>query len=1655
MSFSGFLYGKVGVDVMPVTEGFRRELKERLTAATANMDVKIPVNLDVDDGAFKAWKEREEHDDLNQKVKLNFDRTALQKTARDAARQGGVELSKGMDKSMSDLEGKLSKRKLRVPMDAETKDFRKQVNQSANMLEGSLSKAWQRGMKLPDGMAVNTANKLRAAFDKTDFKITPDLQLNVQEAERQVARIGDRLRLADAFARQADQVRRRAQRLSMQMPDLKMKLDLDGTISGLEQAREKLLNNERVSLDVRSKLDLETGKANEELDRLQRKHDKLKMDLDLQTAGASAHLAYFTRPRTVDVFARFKGTDMGKILGGMTSGATGLQGVQSNFQKLVNLMDHLDEKVPRFSLLGAGFLSLGAGATNVMASVGGVAKSIVSMSKAAYAAPAALGATAAGLFGAVAAAKTASDNFSLAGTALDNLQGKVGSAFWDQARQPLKDMANSLGPEFLNNMERVGAEEGNIAAGLAKIVTQADEGKRINLMLSDTQSSLRELVPGVQGVVKVLTSLGTAGGQYLPQFSNWLSGMAARSAEWAHSVEADNGRVQFAMGEVKQQAGFLGSSIGSLKGIFMGTFGTLAKYEDGIHGFSDTLAQADKAVNSVRFQQTLGSLIDGAQTAQARVRDSFASVGEDAYSLRGAFQQAFGDAGTVVGSAVEGISKMLASAEPGIRDFTSGVAQGWQKFMAAFGDSGPAFSSLLSMTGQLASTFGGTLGSSLRASIPLIEAVAKGATAVSEAFGKLPQPIQAAIGLYMTFGRAGRAGLDALKSGLAENTVKTLQWQKTLRDAGMTAQSAAPSWKGLASTWMQMKGIDLGGAFKAAKTGVSETATAAEAGASSIGKAGSRFESFKGNVRGVGAVAKTAGSALLGAMGGPVGLAVSAGVGLMSVAIADYNTKAASMSAASQNISMALKNVATDSAAAAGKMDGVTKSLTTSLADPKFGRSGVNWLKTMGSDFTDASKSGKTLGYSLDDLAKKVAGPKDQYDKFMATLQKTSDSAYQYNGHVTEQTKAAQNLIPVMQALNKTAWENANTNAQANGYAAGYTDTLRKQGLSLESVAAYTQSAAQKAENHAQATKLLAQAEQSHASSMISERAAASQYYQTLDSMGDVQARVNELASQGQRVWDGQSKAFDMTSEAGRTASNAIDALAQNAQSYVQAMVAAGEPTAKVKEQAAGINKSLYDQVLAFTGSEQAAQQYVDELNLTPQSIETKVKLQAADAKMQMLQYLQLTRDEFGPEGDKEYKATVKAVTSGAITGLDEVDKRVQLFSSMPAQVKVLLSGDKKASSDLDAVQKAAKTLGLTPAEVNLVANTDNASAKLDGIRAKLHDKGLTDAEIKIILDAIDNATPKTDKVKGAKKDLETPSSFTVTADGTDAAVAAVGTVQTALDCVPGEKNTSLNATDNASPVALLAQSAITGVPTNWASTLMASGNTTPFANAASSSVFGVPTSRNTSLFGSGNTAAVADNATAAVNHVPGSKNTNVSATDNASGTLSGIVGWIRSIPSHVTSFIDVVTNKIGGKATGGEISGPGTGTSDSIPTMLSDGEYVLKASSVSALKSTYGADVLDSINDSGSLPAAVMPMSIAMRSLNDLQALTATQTAGVKSLRRMGAGNTKSNGMQVPGGVSQKITINNSGLVDPYVKGTEFGRVAANAARMSLSGRM
>ena len=90
----------------------------------------------------------------------------------------------------------------------------------------------------------------------------------------------------------------------------------------------------------------------------------------------------------------------------------------------------------------------------------------------------------------------------------------------------------------------------------------------------------------------------------------------------------------------------------------------------------------------------------------------------------------------------------------------------------------------------------------------------------------------------------------------------------------------------------------------------------------------------------------------------------------------------------------------------------------------------------------------------------------------------------------------------------------------------------------------------------------------------------------------------------------------------------------------------------------------------------------------------------------------------------------------------------------------------------------------------------------------------------------------------------------------------------------------------------------------------------------------------------------------------------------NAGGALGK---WISTIPNIFKTEINNTLKDLSpelkgqikkalgwtGFATGGHIVGPGTGTSDSIPAMLSNGEYVVKANAVKAL----GVDTLDKIN--------------------------------------------------------------------------------------------
>lgn len=104
---------------------------------------------------------------------------------------------------------------------------------------------------------------------------------------------------------------------------------------------------------------------------------------------------------------------------------------------------------------------------------------------------------------------------------------------------------------------------------------------------------------------------------------------------------------------------------------------------------------------------------------------------------------------------------------------------------------------------------------------------------------------------------------------------------------------------------------------------------------------------------------------------------------------------------------------------------------------------------------------------------------------------------------------------------------------------------------------------------------------------------------------------------------------------------------------------------------------------------------------------------------------------------------------------------------------------------------------------------------------------------------------------------------------------------------------------------------------------------------------------------------------------IPANVATAVSQTgvDPAIAKLDALIAKIRDVPGYKAVVIDQQIRQTGAapgavkaayNAEGGAIRGPGSGTSDSILSFLSNGEYVVKASSVSK----YGVAYLDALNN-------------------------------------------------------------------------------------------
>ena len=1420
----------------------------------------------------------------------------------------------------------------------------------------------------------------KATLDKTQWdKKYAELMYDAEKLRAKLDREHEVNVRVKVWEDNADKLEARLEKLRHTRLDIPVdwQVDQERIIASMRETAAKIKANPERRWELEADLDLQMHRAEEKLKKFEDKNDELKMDLDLETALARAHLAYFTRPRTIDIFANFKGTDLGKIFSGMTSGATGLKGVQNQFDSLVNLFDKLDKVVPKWSILGAGVTALGAGLLNLGRTAGGVGVSLVSMSKAALAAPAALAGLASAGYVGYRVFGDLKEKFDVTKTSLANLNKELGDNAWNEYGDNLYRLANDVAPSLSKGLNGIAVEEGKVLNGLIDVVRQSNEADQLPRIFENTRLAVSELNPGLQSLARAFLGLGDQSSQYLPRMASYISDVAEKWANWVDTAER-TGQVSKAMEKAIEQGGYLKSSVFDLIGVFEGTLGTLAKTENGIQGFSEALEKANKAVHTIKFQETLEAWSAGAQDAQDKMRNAFKDIGDAAYSLKDTTRAVFGDAGQIVGEGITGLSRVLQQSGGGIRDFSSGVRDGFSQVFDAVGDAGPMFSDLASMVGQLSRTFGGTFASALRTVSPLISTIAKGATGVAQAFDSLPGPVKSIITLWATFGRAGKTAFESLKTGMLQNIQSTMRYQKMLSELGLSAEQASVKMGTLIKAMNQLRSGNYAGILSGAISEVNSLGMAAEANSkklllpgnaaketskdmgglvgangqaiASIRSAGEQAEQQSGRFGSL----KTGVKNLWDAFGGwttVAGLGISAGIAVIGNAISDYTTKAEASKQAMDKVIDGMKGIKSNAKEAADAFNDFKSETTKKWDDPSllFGKGGggavTKWLVKVSGGYTSAADAAKRLGINTSTLTDAVSGNEAGYKKLVKQLEAQSKETYkacdQYGAMVEKQTDAASAADTLLKALKKQHKEGLEKSVKEQ----------MKYLRSLEQISDSSSALSDKLSSLATTVKANGQAFKENGELADANNAA---YVRTDKAMKDVAATAllsaHQLLSYGEK--NGQVEEY--TQKAANSIYEAREAIVQQAQ-------------------AAGM-------------SEEAAERYADSLGLIPSDVGTTITAHseiAQDAVDKLVQGISGLTD-----GEKEI--VIRLREAGVVTTLDGVLSLVEQLMKgdlSERDLTLLLNAKGNARWETGEVKENLLALGMSKKAYKwLFSGEGNAEERMQKVRDELGYLNLTDEQIQWILDCIDHASGKIKDVEKNKVPAANGVSFNIDADDDDAQVKLASYRESDGEKL-AENNILVSAVDNTSEGTESAKANVFGVPNEWWSWLFGLDDASGPSGTAKNAVESIPQKWKSILTGSGNTSSFAGTARSTIGKVPTYHSTTLNAMGNALDVASNLLSTLQSIAGRTwKAFIDTISGG-GGHATGGRIYGPGTSTSDSIPAMLSNGEMVLRAAAVKKIDALYGRSFLNTLNAVGSVEKAMQPSAFALNARRKSQA--------------------------------------------------------------------
>jgi phage-related protein len=418
------------------------------------------------------------------------------------------------------------------------------------------------------------------------------------------------------------------------------------------------------------------------------------------TAVASKQLTVVSRDRTAKIKVQVESKGLAAAKSAIAS-LSGFRVANDLLQNFTNHLQDLDKKaiaIGRVSLLVANLVNVLAGAAVGAITVAGDLAKIGSL---ALVLPAAITGAAIGITTLTIALKSAKTELAELGPAFGGLQTIIQSNFWEQARQPILNLVNSVLPSLEGGFASTASSIGNQLGVLSVNFQRTLGGGVLQGMFQNLKASIDIVTGGMRPLAEALTTLGVVGSQYLPRLATFLVDVGTKFNDWVQK-SAENGDLFLFIEEGIQALKDLARAVGGIIGILRGIdSAATAAGAGGLKSFADNLQGAAAILQSPAVQTALTTILKGVGTGLAGLGGGISSMGGVLMKLAPVIGTVLASAGQSLGAFITALSTAFAQPE-----FAAGLLGLFDGIYSAIMSLAPAFPALGQLFGQLASTVG-------------------------------------------------------------------------------------------------------------------------------------------------------------------------------------------------------------------------------------------------------------------------------------------------------------------------------------------------------------------------------------------------------------------------------------------------------------------------------------------------------------------------------------------------------------------------------------------------------------------------------------------------------------------------------------------------------------------------------------------------------------------------------------------------------------------------------------------------------------------------------------------------------------------------------------------------------------------------------------